>query len=126
MSVKTINVEWEYKDKLPEIDEKTLGNMSMLSILEMGKRLYPYVDINGERYYLTGKKPYKIDVKLRRHGILVHKETGELITIDGLSPDKNSSMSVYNYRIGWIDNEELIKNYRHENGAAIGQLKEEK
>ena len=55
MSVKTITVEWEYEDQLPEIDDDTYNKMYKTSKVDF-VRMFPYVEICGRRYYLVEEK----------------------------------------------------------------------
>lgn len=51
----TLVVKWEYEDQLPgDISDETFGAMFNCSKVD-GVRLYPYVEIDGNRYYLVSK-----------------------------------------------------------------------
>jgi hypothetical protein len=55
--MKTVTVYWEYEDKLREVvedyDNGMYDGIYTESRIIDGELMFPYVEINGERYYLA-------------------------------------------------------------------------
>jgi len=50
MGGKTLRIQWEYEDRIAERVNITTG-MYSASVVDI-VRLYPYVEIDGKRYYI--------------------------------------------------------------------------
>lgn len=58
VSIETLVIKWEYEDRLPaDISEDTFAAMFDCSKID-GVRLYPYVEIDGDRFFLTSKETW--------------------------------------------------------------------
>lgn len=49
---KFLDVQWEYEDQLPELPDSRYSLMFRQSKIIDGVRMFPYVQIRDEKYYL--------------------------------------------------------------------------
>ena len=50
--INILKVKWENEDELPEMTNDEYNSIFGLSVVYI-VRLFPYVEINGEKYYLS-------------------------------------------------------------------------
>ena len=54
MTTNRVTIKWEYEDQLPkEITDEDYNAMYSESKIVFAVRMFPYVEINEERYYLS-------------------------------------------------------------------------
>ena len=52
----TVLVKWENEDELPDMTSQDYDELYPESEVIGGVRMFPYVEIEGKRYYLTGSQ----------------------------------------------------------------------